>query len=392
MANLMIPDDGDRKNRQRPDRKRPRPHEARQALANLGETDSRLLTLLLDLRYLRTAQVKALVYPQRKQMYVWQRLNDLQRRGLIANVKIRDGKSSMAYWHVDDLGLRAAEELAGVPEEARTSISEHTVSATFARHYADAAELYVILSQQLPEGAWRWLNHRMQYEYDRVKNAKGVTRPLWLKPDATVQVDYGQTVDDKWQRLGEWTNYVELDRSTMSLTVMAQKLDKYVKWFGKLTQSGEWYGGIDIGHYILIICPSQARATNLQRLLNQRNLPGRAVTLGEAAGMVCGGLNHWWEGLLQAQKDRAAQQRRQKEALEAAAATWVQYEVDLEAWEKARDTWAQQKWDAQLIKTKDFAFYQATYAETMKAPMPSAPTVAKPPEEYLQQARRNRWR
>lgn len=279
----------------RPSQRRVTHAQARQAAANLTVIDSLLLHLLFRLRYLRTTQVRRLVYPDRAPMYVWQRLNVLHHRGLIDNVKIRDGSSTVALWHLDRLGLILAEDLDGIPEEARTPLRDYTVSSMYARHYSETAEIYIALCNGVHVDYWRWSNQRERYQYgeefEPYRNGSRL-RPQYLQPDATVHMATGYDTETGWVPEGWNTFYLELDRSTMSLGVMSEKFGKYRRWFAKLA-GGDWRP-TNLGHYLLVVCPSKQRAANLQELLNERNLPACAVTPEQALPMLIHELEAWW--------------------------------------------------------------------------------------------------
>lgn len=278
------------------------PHIAGQALANLTPVDVELLLRLYDLRYVRTATLARLLYPDRSDMWVWQRLRELSLRGLIANLRVREGRSFYAYWHLDEVGLRAAEELQGIPPEERTAIRDWRVSATYARHFADAADFYAAVASQSWLG-FTWLNHRTAYEYGTRTDHRGREVPALLHPDATILLTW--MLSDHSQQ-GTWTFYVEIDRSSMPLKIMGEKFDKYVGRFTQLMPwdakyksnsyaNGKWKGNLDVGHYLLILCRSEARAQNLQRLIDERRLPGCAVATREhALLMLSGELPRWW--------------------------------------------------------------------------------------------------
>lgn len=282
-------------------------HQAGQAMANLSDIDRQLLLCLYDLRYVRTKALRTLFYSDRSEMWVWQRLRELAQRGLIANLKVREGRSFLAYWVLDEVGLRAAEELQGVPKEERTAIRDWRVSATYAKHFAEAADVYVELEQRGWNG-FAWKNHRTRYECGTRTDKRGNQVPAYFSPDATVTVDWTRKGDTgQVVARGTWTFYLEIDRSTMPHKVMGAKFDKYLEFFKAFIPTEDslreyslrWKGNRDVGHYILILCPSQARAENLQQLLDERRLPGRAVTTQHAVSMIGGELCRWWRQQVQ---------------------------------------------------------------------------------------------
>ncbi|HWI50742.1 MAG TPA: replication-relaxation family protein [Symbiobacteriaceae bacterium] len=393
MAAAMTDHDQSKK-RNRVDRKRLTPEQEQQVLANLNDVDNTLLMRLYDLRYLRTDQVHALVYTGRKKEYVWQRLNELHRRQLIGNLKIRQGRSTIALWHLDRLGLEVTEDMLGVPPEERLPPKEHKVSAKYARHFVEAADIYVALQKRLGNsGAWEWLNHRTRYQYGSVEipaKKGGGHRPLWLIPDGTISLDYGREVSGKWTRQGTWTTYLELDRSTMRLAIMGEKFDKYVEWLAQQVSYGIWDGRDDIDHYILVVCPSSQRAANLQALLDERRLPGRAVTQDRAMDMLCGGLSSWWASAVKAVHDReqeaARAEERRRRAEESAAEQWVIYLDSHVAWKSERDEWARRRFEGQLLKTRDVEYFKALFSQEVKA-APVEPASSRPDAMALGEAR-----
>lgn len=282
-------------------------HRAGQAMANLTELDQRLLLCLYDLRYVRTKALRELFYSEKSEMWVWQRLRELAQRGLIANLKVREGRSFMAYWVLDEVGLKAAEELQGLPKEERTPIRDWRVSATYAKHFAETADVYVELARRRWTG-FTWLNHRARYACGKRLDKRGNEAPAYFNPDATATVEWSRK-DDNGQvaARGTWTYYLEIDRSTMPHSVMGAKFDKYLELFKSLLPPEEalkeypirWKGNRDLGHYILVICPTQARARNLQPLLDERRLPGRAVTADQVVAMIGGELCRWWRQQMQ---------------------------------------------------------------------------------------------
>lgn len=383
-----------KKTRNRNPRKRLTPQQEQQVLANLGEVDNTLLMRLYDLRYLRTDQVNALVYPKKPKTYVWQRLNELHNRGLIGNLKIREGRSTIALWHLAKLGLEATEDMLGVPPEDRLPPKEHKVSAKYARHFVEAADVFVDLSKEMKGiDAWEWLNHRQRYQYGAEEipaKRGGGQKPLWLIPDATIRLDYGRTVAGRWTREGTWTIYLEVDRSTMKLATMGEKFDKYLALLGRDTAPLPWTGRADVDRYILVLCPSQQRATNLQALLDERKLPGRAVPKEQAVKMLTGELASWWGGVVQEIKDREKaakeQAERQRRAEEVAAEEWVTYQDGLAKWEWACDAWAQQQFDRQVFKSNDVGHFKVLYAQRV-APAPVPPASTRPGGNALAAAR-----
>lgn len=358
----------------------------RQALANLTELEAGFLRSLLQLRYLRTDQVHALIYPDKTRRYAQQRLNILQHRELICAVKVRDEKITRAYWHLSELGLRVAEELEGIPEEERTKLSVYTVSATYVRHFTDAVDIYVDLAQR--GAGWEWRSHRERYQYDNLDLGRRGERPLYLVPDATIDQWYGSEVNGNWEPQGYWRFYLELDRSTMSHSVMRTKFEKYRKWFGKLLKEQseqrnryafdpDWNAREDVGHYVLVICPGPRRAQNLQELLNEFQLPGLAVTKEQAVKLIQGGLPEYWCDRRREIKAGDERRRIAYEERERAKAAWQNYDKLVKAWDADRDRWATEQYDKQLIKMRNVESFRERYAVDVRS-APAAPAVPRP--------------
>lgn len=251
-----------------------------QNLAALNDDDRTLLHVLYLLRYLRVYQVLELCYPDKTEAYVQQRLWRLSQRGLIAAVKLREFTSTVAYWHLDALGLRAIETILEV--ERRTPLRDFTVSAVYVRHYAQIGDVYLALATNGTD--FTWLNSRHGHRYDA--NALFRAKPGKVYPDATVAP------------AGVGTVYLEVDRASMSLATMQDKFQKYSLLFDRLAvevdyRNYRWSPALDIGHYLLVLCPGTLRARHLQELINREGLPGRVCLPDEAAGALLG-MRHWW--------------------------------------------------------------------------------------------------
>lgn len=282
----LPPDDADKP------RRRIDPRDARQILASLSPEEKLLLNHLWLLRYLRTAQIRQLCFAARPEQWVRQRLDSLRLRGVVNRVKVQEGRRSWAYWYLDAVGLMGAQEQAGIPEDKHIGIREHTSSGMYAVHYADAADLFIRLDRDGIPFEWVPMKERYAYEYfeDHGKKVQG-----YLMADGSVRIPVGHETNGRFVQTGTWTYFLELDTGSMRHKQMEVKFDRYFRFYAdRYGQFGAWHGDVAaLEHWLLVVVRSKERAENLNRLIDDRMLPGEAILLDQVSETLST-LPDWW--------------------------------------------------------------------------------------------------
>jgi hypothetical protein len=296
----LSPDDADQP------RRRIDPREARQILASLSPEERKLLGYLWLLRYLRTAQIHELCFDGRSEQWVRQRLDGLRLRGVVNRVKVQDGRRSWAYWYLDEVGLMGAQEQEGIPEDQHIRIRDYTSSAMYAVHYADAADVYIRIHRD--RANFEWVSMRERYTYKYHDNC-GETIHEYLMADGSARIPIGYHANGRWIEAGFWTYFIELDTGSMTHRQMEAKFDRYVRFYadhyGQYGQFGQWRGDVaDLEHWLLVVVRSKDRAENLQRLIDDRMLPGEAILLDQVSNTLSS-LPGWWKKWVARRKEEA---------------------------------------------------------------------------------------
>lgn len=286
-------------------RRRIDPREARQILASLSDEDKTVMGYLWTLRYLRTAQIHQLSYSSRSLQWVRQRLDTLRLRRVVNRVKVKDGRRSWAVWYLDEVGLMGAQEQEGIPEDQRVGIREYTSSAMYAAHHADAADMYIQLQCDGMLFEWVSMKERYTYEY---RGASGKQFKGYLMADGSARFPVGHDVNGRWVQSGTWTYFLELDTGSMRHKQMQVKFDRYVHFYtAHYGDRGAWPGDVvAVEHWLLVIVRSQERAENLQRLIDDRGLPGEAILLDQVSTVI-NALPDRWRERVASRKERRNQ-------------------------------------------------------------------------------------
>lgn len=339
-----------------------------QSLAALSGEDLEALHKIYDLRFLATVQLSALAYPKRSLSYTQQRLWRLCQQHLIANVKVRCGRSTLAYWRLDAAGLRAVEFLRGIQTPAR--VRDIAQRAVLTKHYAAAASVYLGLYQS--GCSFTWESSRVGHEYETAwEGHRQITRRVY--PDATIHL--------KLPGGRRAMVFLEIDRSTMDHTDMRVKFEHYKKLFRRLAEEADfrerstWLGDRDIGYYLLVLTPSTHRAANLQQMLD--SLPALAQRMAGTPEALAGqvlDVPSWWGARVAERRRQAAEreaQRRYDEALKG-------HEQALALWESNRYAWVQRQYGTQgLFKRRTPEQLRQQYEQERPRPKAPAPPADK---------------
>lgn len=375
------------------DAKKPRrrldPIEIRQILASLSPEDVKLLSYLWLLRYLRTAQIHELCYTGRSVQWVRQRLDALRLRRVVNRVKKQSGRSSWAFWYLNQVGLQGAQEQVGIPEHKQVGIRQYTGSAMYSEHHADAADVYIELSRYLTEFNWMAMHHRYGYQF---RDQFGNRVDGYLMADGSVQIPAGFTSGEQLITTGKWwTFFLELDTGKMDHPQMVEKFRRYSHFYGHTYESRGWTGEEqNLFHWLVVVCRSAERAINIQALIDASRLPGWAVTLDQVSLAVGAALPQWWYQQAEARKlerERLEAERHRRDqqltaSLREAGKQWREYLAALREWEQARDTWARTRHERQLFSRLDIEFYRYRYAYEVKAP-PARPVSERPADTWI---------
>ncbi len=247
-----------------------------QAVLELKELDKDILRTLYRFGFLETEQVGRLFCTEEPEPAnaVAGRLRLLKLRGFAGSLRehnqMKTPAVSRTFWFLDSFGLRVVEEMEGIPRANRVKKSESILQILFLEHIRLTNEIYIELEllrrrRYLDLLVWRGTREgRLEFP-----GFTGGGRSV-LTPDATVTLG-------REGRLASW--FLEVDRATMSLTRIREKMGRYREMYVELARPER----------LLFLTVGEARRDDVQKLMAEHGLRGRSVLFRDAVGHLVGG-------------------------------------------------------------------------------------------------------
>ncbi len=246
-----------------------------QAILDLQERDREILRALYRFGFLETDQVGRLFFSDEPEpaTVATSRLRLLKQRGFTGSIRehnqIKMPAVSRTFWCLEAFGLRVVEEMEGIPRPARVKKSESILQVLFLEHLRLTNEIYVELEMlhrrdYLEILTWRGPREgRIEFP-SFVSGGRGV-----LTPDATVTLG-------REGKLALW--FLEVDRATMSLARIREKLGRYREMYAELSRPEQ----------LLFLTVGEGRRDGIQDLMTEKAIQGRAVLFRDAVTYLVG--------------------------------------------------------------------------------------------------------